>query len=387
MALIFLALAAVGHAVLWVALINRIHGVGIRRVWVDSLTLVFLAAGVSAPLLITWALYNQPAGSLRDRLVASPTSEIYVVLCVLVLVVASVHRWLQSRRDRGCRTLLSDHVTRVDLPAKPATYIASGRFYLVARAPLNEVLQVRLHDKQLAIPRLAAVHDGLKIAHVTDLHFCGRIEREFFEHVVDETNAASPDIVAITGDIMEGDQFLDWIPSTLGRLRARHGVYYVLGNHDRRATVRLLHAALADAGLVHVGGRWLQISVEGSPIIVAGNELPWFKPAPDFRDCPNSKEGGRPLRLLLAHSPDQFSWAQKSDIDLMLAGHLHGGQARLPVLGAITSPSIHGVRYVCGVFREGNTVLHVSRGVGSLTPLRFNCPPELAVLTLRACRS
>ena len=234
-----------------------------------------------------------------------------------------------------------------------------------------------------SIPRLAAAHDGLKIAHVTDLHFSGRIERAFFEHVVDATNAMSPDIVAVTGDIVEGDQFLDWIPPTLGRLRGKYGVYYVLGNHDRRATEAKLKAAMAEAGLIHVGGKWQQILVDGAPIVIAGNELPWYKPAADLSDCPNAEESGRPLRLLLAHSPDQFRWARENDVDLMLAGHLHGGQVRLPLLGAITSPSIHGVRYVCGVFREGNTVMHVSRGVGSLTPVRLNCPPEIAVLTLR----
>jgi len=68
---------------------------------------------------------------------------------------------------------------------------------------------------------------------------------------------------------------------------------------------------------------------------------------------------------------------------LMLAGHLHGGQVRLPVIGAITSPSIHGVRYAAGVFSSGNTVMHVSRGVGALTPLRFGCAPEIALLVLR----
>ena len=94
-------------------------------------------------------------------------------------------------------------------------------------------------------------------------------------------------------------------------------------------------------------------------------------------------EAGRPLRILLAHSPDQFRWAQANDIDLMLAGHLHGGQVKFPLLGAIASPSIYGVRYVAGVFRNSNTVMHVSRGVGSLTPLRIGCPPEVALLVLR----
>jgi predicted MPP superfamily phosphohydrolase len=140
---------------------------------------------------------------------------------------------------------------------------------------------------------------------------------------------------------------------------------------------------MAAAGLVNVGGQCLKVQVNGAPLIIAGNELPWYKPAADFSGCPKSEDPARPLRILLAHSPDQFAWAQINDVDLMLAGHLHGGQVRLPIVGAITSPSINGVRYVSGVFARGNTVMHVSRGVGSLTPLRFGCPPEIALLILK----
>ena len=89
-----------------------------------------------------------------------------------------------------------------------------------------------------------------------------------------------------------------------------------------------------------------------------------------------------PAMLRSNHSPDEFEWAQKNDVDVILAGHLHGGQVRLPVFGAILSPSRYGVRYALGVFTSGNTVMHVSRGTGSLTPLRYNCPPEVSLLTL-----
>jgi predicted MPP superfamily phosphohydrolase len=167
-------------------------------------------------------------------------------------------------------------------------------------------------------------------------------------------------------------------------LRARYGVYCVLGNHDRRATETQLKSALAAAGLIHVGGLWRRVMVGETSMIVAGNELPWYKPAPDLSECPNESPAGRPPRILLAHSPDQFRWAQAHGVDLLLAGHLHGGQVRLPLLGAITSPSIHGVRYAAGVFTTGDTVMHVCRGVSSLTPLRYFCPPEVAVLKLCA---
>jgi predicted MPP superfamily phosphohydrolase len=173
---------------------------------------------------------------------------------------------------------------------------------------------------------------------------------------------------------------LSWLPPTLGQLKARDGVYYILGNHDRRSTESRIKAVLKESGLIHVGDNWREVIVNGSPLIIAGNELPWYKPAADLSSCKH--EAASPTRILLAHSPDQFKWAQQNGIDLMLAGHLHGGQIRFPILGAITSPSLHGVRYAAGIFTAGNTVLHVSRGVSALTPLRVNCPPEIATLVL-----
>jgi predicted MPP superfamily phosphohydrolase len=71
-------------------------------------------------------------------------------------------------------------------------------------------------------------------------------------------------------------------------------------------------------------------------------------------------------------------------VDLALAGHTHGGQVQLPILGVVASPSLHGTRYACGVFRRGNTVMHVSRGLGGETPFRWRCPPEIALLELTA---
>jgi hypothetical protein len=213
---------------------------------------------------------------------------------------------------------------------------------------------------------------------------CGRITRRYFERVVEETNSLDADIIAITGDIVERESCIAWIPETLGRLRAAGGVYFVLGNHDRHVDVGRLRAALADCGLIHLGADRRELTVRGLSVILGGNELPWFEPASNFDTCPPRNEFGLPLRILLAHSPDEFAWAQAHDIDLILAGHLHGGQIRLPLFGAIVSPSRYGVRYACGVFSAGNTVMHVSRGTGSLTPVRYLCPPEISLLALVA---
>jgi predicted MPP superfamily phosphohydrolase len=161
-------------------------------------------------------------------------------------------------------------------------------------------------------------------------------------------------------------------------------VYYVLGNHDRRVDFQRLNSALADAGLIHLGGQRQTITVRDATLLLAGNELPWFKPVADFSGPPPSAIDPPPsLRIVLAHTPDQFHWAQQHNFDLMLAGHNHGGQVCLPFIGPILAPSLHGVRYAAGVFRAGNTVMHVSRGTSGLTPIRFNCPPEIAILVLR----
>jgi predicted MPP superfamily phosphohydrolase len=245
------------------------------------------------------------------------------------------------------------------------------------------VLQLCVQEKQLLIPRLSPRHEGLRIAHITDLHMSGRVGLSYFEQMVQAANRCDADLVAITGDIVEREKCVDWIMKTLGQLRARCGVYYVLGNHDRNVKKARLKTALAEAGLIYLGGDCREVTVNEAPLILAGNELPWFKPAPDLSVCAPGDQSGQPLRILLAHTPDQFEWAQANGFDLMLAGHLHGGQVRLPLFGALMSPSKFGVRYASGVFVAGNTVMHVSRGVGCMTPLRINCRPEIALLELR----
>ena len=383
MALTLLALGAIGHAVLWIALINRVHALGIARRWVNIVTVVCVAMLVIAPLGIvaTWLLQTEPQSSLARP--ATTISWTYICLCAGVSIVATMDRLYWAVRARGAATLLTDHTTHLCLKDKSASLTSPGMVAWLANLPGNEVLNVSVHEKELAIPRLAKAHDGLRIVHLTDLHMSGRLTREYYDHIVDEVNRTEPDIVAITGDIVEGDKFCDWIPPTLGRLQSRYGAFYVLGNHDRRATESCVKKSLADAGVTHVGGSWRQIMADISPLVLAGNELPWFKPAADMTDCPVAGPAGRPTRILLAHSPDQFNWAIANDFDLMLAGHLHGGQVRVPLLGAVTSPSMYGVRHAAGVFRSGSTVLHVSRGTGGLTPIRYNCPPEIAVLVLR----
>jgi uncharacterized protein len=380
-----LLMGLVGHVVLWASLVNRVHGGAMRRRWIDLATFLYGLAIAAIPLVaggIFWHVqHDYVAKAWR---VTAAVAWCYVVFCAVYLVLSASQRWWHGRHAERRGVVLTNHTTHLDLRSLAAAPLSEpGLGTWLCRLPGNQSLQVQFHEEQLRIGRLPPAGDGLRIAHLSDLHMSGRIAKRFFGEVIDHVNELRPDLIAVTGDLVENETCVDWIPDTLGRLRAPGGVYFVLGNHDRRVDQQRLHSVLAQTDMVHLGGSWLQVTVRELPLLLAGNELPWYSPAADLAECPPRDEAGLPLRILLAHGPDQFAWAQQHDVDLMLAGHNHGGQVRLPLLGPILAPSLSGVRYASGVFHAGPTVMHVSRGTSSKTPIRWNCPPEASLLVLR----
>jgi predicted MPP superfamily phosphohydrolase len=135
------------------------------------------------------------------------------------------------------------------------------------------------------------------------------------------------------------------------------------------------------AGWTDLGSRGLSRELSGVPTLLIGNEYPWFQ-----RPAIDKIPGNEAFRLLLSHSPDQLSWARQHHVTLMLAGHTHGGQGRLPLAGPVLSPSFHGSRYASGDFFKPPTTMHVTRGLCGTHLMRINCRPELSLLTLRSLR-
>jgi predicted MPP superfamily phosphohydrolase len=197
----------------------------------------------------------------------------------------------------------------------------------------------------------------------------------------DEVNSLDPDVIMITGDLVEQDAYRGWLNENLALLRARYGVYFILGNHDYFIDARRTIADLTNLGLIYVGGKSLLTEWHGHPMLIAGNEVPWKQQLADLRATERQLPAS-PFRVLLMHSPDQFDWACAVDGDLALAGHTHGGQVCFPILGAVAAPSLYGTRFARGTFRRGNTIMHVTRGISGETPMRWRCPPEIALLEL-----
>jgi predicted MPP superfamily phosphohydrolase len=373
-----LATAALGHAFLWSGLVNRMHGLAGPRKLIKLATALCIAAFLAIPLAL--ALRHWPGWSAAfNPFATGGWSAGYLWLCAALGVAAlGLKPWIESRRyDRSVllKWICDSRDCEKALGRKP---LEGPVAQLLGRLPGNEALQLSVDRKRLLIPRLPAELEGLTIAHLSDLHMTGRVACQYFEYLARQVNDLRPDVIAITGDIIEHPRCWPWLEQSLGRLCAPLGVYFILGNHDQFIDVERTRALLSGAGMICLSGRWLRAEWNGAAVTLGGNELPWIRPAAPLEELP--PRHAAEFRLVLCHTPDQFRWCQRADADLALAGHTHGRQVQLPLLGVVASPSLYGTRYACGVFRRDSTVLHVSRGVGGETPLRWRCPPEVALL-------
>ena len=206
---------------------------------------------------------------------------------------------------------------------------------------------------------------------------------------MDRLNALKPDLVLITGDYVcmgpvNHGSALRYIPLAAELLRKiqcpqRYGV---LGNHDWMVNGDAVVAHMADVGIPILHNRSLPIEREGARLWVAGimDALSWESDVDAA--MPKYAASNEPV-ILMAHEPDILpAVARLNRVDLMLSGHTHGGQVRIPFLPPLMLPPL-GKRYVEGHFRMGRTQLYVNRGIGSVgLPFRFRCPSEITELTL-----
>lgn len=231
--------------------------------------------------------------------------------------------------------------------------------------------------------------DGLRIVHLSDLHVGSPwIDLAKLREVVRLSNAAQPDLIVLTGDYVingiPGGRFTPPQPiaQELGRLRAPLGVVAVIGNHDWWVSAFEIRKSFEAAGLVVLEDEARAINYHGQTVWLAGFKDESMFPR-DWRKALARIPAGEPV-IGLVHNPDLFP-KLPSTLPLLLAGHTHGGQVRLPLLGRLVVPSAYGRRYAIGPVVEGDKTLFVSPGIGtSILPVRFGVPPEISVLTLRA---
>jgi len=247
--------------------------------------------------------------------------------------------------------------------------------------------QVEHHDVELAgWPREL---DGLRVAHLSDIHVGGAMNRERLLRVAELTNRAQPDIVLHTGDFLthRAGNFDAPLYEALANVRAPHGQWACLGNHDYDDPTRLVRR-LTDAGVTALRNRVVHLDVGGQTLEVAGLEYlssrmdrtpEYERVFADFGPRPNVP------RLLLNHDPQAFSTIPEDCANLVLSGHTHGGHigVQLGPGHALSVVGLVGLRDQ-GLFDRGDMRLYVTRCVGFYGyPMRIGIPPEIALLTLR----
>jgi predicted MPP superfamily phosphohydrolase len=248
---------------------------------------------------------------------------------------------------------------------------------------------------RVELPGLDPALDGLRIVHVSDLHIGNRLEGARLARMVERVNAEDGDLVVITGDIFDFDPaFVEDGVRELSALRARHGVYAILGNHDVYTGVDEIVAAFArlapDVRLLRDESVRLPLP---APLHLAGVEDPgreWaargLKLGALERLAAERPDDGP--TVLLVHRPEALGQAARLGFPLVLAGHTHGGQLALPTPRGEWNLARFVTPLTRGVFRRADTTLYVNRGLGVGGPaLRFNCPREIATIELAAAIS
>ena len=233
------------------------------------------------------------------------------------------------------------------------------------------------------IQKLPGALDNFKIAHLSDLHI--KEKEPVHERIIDELTKANPDLIVVTGDFIDESENIEICLEFVKRLKAKYGVWAVLGNweHGMGDTDEFVKR-LKETGINLLVNENRKIKIGEDFLYLAGVDDPFFKKDNlplAVKGIPlNSKQS---LTILLAHSPDIFEQAKKYNIPLVLAGHTHGGQVRLPFVGPLYSLTPTMGKYSMGLFKESNSQMYVNPGIGiSKIPFRFFCPPELTIINL-----
>jgi len=236
--------------------------------------------------------------------------------------------------------------------------------------------QLEITRADVPVSRLPAALAGLRIGLMTDLHRSIWVSHDDVTHAVTALMSERPDIIVLGGDYVTRQDREYVIPSAeaLRPLSAPQGVFGILGNHDDDHD---MPAALAKNGAQILKDARTRLRVGHETLDLVGVRF-WTRRQ---RDIASLVQGAAPATILLAHDPRRLAEAAALNIPLVLSGHTHGGQVVLPLVGAIAA---HKFPVVAGLGGRDRTTMFVSRGVGTVyVPVRLNCPPEVAVLTLQ----
>ena len=243
---------------------------------------------------------------------------------------------------------------------------------------------IQVKHVNIKLSSLPPAFNHFRIVHFSDLHQGFHSKQEHLIELVEQVKYLKPDLICFTGDLL--DKSTDYISDAVNlfsQLQAPFGQYAVLGNHDAYGTRRAVTKGLPQAGFRILNNEHVMLTKGDDQLYLAGVDDPWVG-KPDInqalRNIPEEA-----CTILLAHEPDFADDYCKLPVDLQLSGHSHGGQVRIPFISPLYTPP-HGSKYPNGLYQISDSRLQVytTRGIGvTRMPIRFNCRPELTVITLK----
>ena len=268
-----------------------------------------------------------------------------------------------TRRD-ALRAILA---TSVGLAAGPVAYGVVYERHRLVRV-----------EQDIPVSGLPPSLDGFRVGLITDIHLSGTVSADDVIRAVELLRSAQVDLIVLGGDyVTYGNRaYVNPVAELLAPLAgAPHGSFAVLGNHDDD---RDMPAALVAKGFTVLKDQRTTLTIRGESVDIVGIRF-WTRRIPHLTTV---LKGTGPTTILLAHDPRRLTQAAQLDVPLVLSGHTHGGQVLLPGVGAVAAREFP---VLAGFAKQDNSSLYVSRGVGTVyVPVRINCPPEVAVLTLRS---
>ena len=245
--------------------------------------------------------------------------------------------------------------------------------------------------REIALRRWPSQLEGFTIALLSDLHYDPHFSSHPLKAAIGMVNALHPDLIVLTGDFVTVPSFdgddekaaakAEPCAALVQQMRATHGLWAVLGNHDCDTDPDRVTGALVSQGIAVLANRSVPIESKGGRFWLSGlNDI--MSGTPDLNatlaNVPRDE-----ATVLLAHEPDFADYAAHHPIDLQLSGHSHGGQVRIPFLPPLYLPHL-GRKYFMGLYKIGPLTLYTNPGLGTIgPPIRLNCPPEITLLTLR----
>jgi predicted MPP superfamily phosphohydrolase len=378
------------HGYLWVRLVRDS---GVPEPWRRIATAALVLLALAVPLaMAAMRLAPPPIDRVVPAVAFTWLGVAFMLLCAVaaldvVRFLATAGTWLSEWARSGPPTPPADPERRLFVARALAGTAVAATAGAGAFAFRTAIGPAQITEVPVKLARLPAALSGLTIAQITDLHVGPTIREREVRRIVDQTNALRPDVVAVTGDLVDGSVAeLGPAVASLARLEARYGVYFVTGNHEYYSGVGPWIAELRRLGLRVLRNERVRIGDAGASLDLAGVD-DWsagrFGNGHGWRldDALAGRDPERSL-VLLAHQPRGVAEAVRSGVELQVSGHTHGGQI-FPfsvIVGAVYP-------YLAGLYRhaEGAAAgqIFVSRGTGYWgPPLRLGSPPEIAKIVL-----